>query len=131
MSEGDFALPEHLHYGPEHEWSELRDDGSVRMGITDFAQGQLGDIVFVQLPQVGSSFEKGDPIAEVESAKTVSDIMAPCSGEVVEVNVDVEQHPAAINTHPYDAWLLTIRPSNPLELDGLMSASQYQEGLAR
>ena len=131
MSEGELSLPENLRYGPEHEWSEVRDDGSVRMGITDFAQNQLGDIVFAELPQVGFAVRQGDPIAEVESAKTVSDIMAPCSGEVIEVNLDVVQNPAAINADPYESWLVIIQPSDPRELETLMSAIQYQGGLTR
>jgi len=120
-------LPENLKYSPSHEWSKL--DGEVlTVGITDFAQDQLGDVVFVELPAVGKAVTAGSAVAVVESVKTASDIYAPVSGEVVEVNSVLTDAPETINSAPYeDGWLFRLRVSDPSELDGLLSAGDYQK----
>lgn len=117
--------PDGLRYGPEHEWSSVGDDGIVTVGITDFAQNQLGDIEYVDLPKPGSQTERGKAFAEVESTKTASDVYAPCSGEVVEVNEALAGQPQQINTAPYASWFVRIWPSQPGELDQLLDASAY------
>lgn len=121
--------PDSLKYGPQHEWSSIGDDGTVTMGITDFAQDSLGDVQFLELPSVGDTVTKGNPIAEVESAKTSSDVYAPCSGEVVEANEALVRNPEKINTAPYEAWFVRIRPSDPTELETLLGAGEYVERL--
>jgi glycine cleavage system H protein len=118
--------PDGLKYGPEHEWSAVGDDGIVTMGITDFAQGQLGDIEYLDLPALGTVVEKGAGLAEVESTKTASDVYAPCSGEIVAVNDELVRQPQRINSEPYDSWFVRIRPSRPEELDQLLDAAGYQ-----
>ena len=131
MSRGadEVQLPEDLRYGPEHEWSRIDADGSVTIGITDFAQDQLGDVEFLDLPEVGATLTRGEPMAEVESTKAASDIFAPVSGEVIEVNSDLVAQPKKINSDPYGAWLVRVRPSDPAELDTLISAAEYQRSL--
>jgi glycine cleavage system H protein len=121
----DLNHPEGLKYGPEHEWSSIGDDGIVTVGITDFAQDQLGDIEYVELPSPGLEVEKGAAFAEVESTKTASDVYAPCSGEIVEVNDRVVSRPEQMNSDPYAAWLVRIRPNRPEELDQLLDAAGY------
>ena len=121
-------FPDALRYTVEHEWARLGDDGVVTMGISDYAQDALGDIVYVSLPAEGSSVEKGRPLGEVESTKSVSEIYAPCSGQVSEANAALDESPERINADPYgDGWLVKIRPSNPAELDDLMDAAAYKE----
>ena len=117
--------PDGLRYGPEHEWSSIGDDGIVTVGITDFAQGQLGDIEYLDLPKVGTVVEKGAGFAEVESTKTASDVYAPCSGEIVAVNDELARQPQRINSEPYASWFVRIRPSHPEELGQLVSAASY------
>lgn len=119
-------FPEELKYTEEHEWVMIEDE-LVTVGITDFAQDQLGDVVFVELPEVGSQVEAGKPFGVVESTKAVSDIYAPVTGEVVEVNDELPEAPETVNTSPYgEAWMIKIKPSNPAELDELMNAEDYQ-----
>ena len=117
--------PDGLKYGPEHEWSSIGDDGIVTVGITDFAQGQLGDIEYLDLPSLGATVEKGAGFAEVESTKTASDVYAPCSGEIVAVNDELARQPQRINSEPYASWFVRIRPSHPEELGQLVSAASY------
>jgi len=119
------SLPTDLLYSEEHEW--VRREGSdARIGITDFAQSELGDIVFVELPEVGDTIEAGEPFGSVESVKTVSELYAPISGTVVEVNEDLEDNPEYVNESPYEqAWMIVVEPSDDGELDGLLSAEQY------
>jgi glycine cleavage system H protein len=117
--------PDGLKYGPEHEWSSVGDDGIVTVGITDFAQGQLGDIEYLDLPKVGTTVAKGAGFAEVESTKTASDVYAPCSGEIVAVNDELASQPQRINSEPYASWFVRIRPSHPEELDQLADAATY------
>jgi len=119
-------FPEDLKYTEEHEWVLLEGE-LVSIGISDFAQDQLGDVVFVELPEVGDRVEIGKAFGVVESVKAVSDIYAPLAGEVVEVNVDLPDSPELINTSPYeDGWMIRIKPDDPAELDDLMDASAYQ-----
>lgn len=120
-------LPNDLLYSEEHEWVKKEGD-KVRIGISDFAQDELGDIVFVELPEVGDEIEADEPFGSVESVKTVSELYAPLSGKVVEVNEDLEDSPEYVNESPYEkAWMIVVEPSNESELDGLLSADQYKE----
>lgn len=119
-------LPSELLYSKEHEW--VRREGSdLRIGITDFAQSELGDIVFVELPEVGDTIEINEPFGSVESVKTVSELYAPVSGTVVEVNEDLEDNPEYVNESAYDsAWMIVVEPSDDSELDDLLSAEDYE-----
>ena len=121
------SLPEDLLYSEEHEWIKKEDD-HVRIGITSFAQDELGDIVFVELPEVGDTLEKDEPFGSVESVKTVSELYAPLSGEVVEVNEELEDSPEFVNESPYEkAWMVVVKPSDDSEFDDLLSADKYKE----
>lgn len=120
-------LPKDFKYSKEHEWVKTEGD-KVRIGITDFAQSELGDIVFVELPEVGDDIEAGEPFGSVESVKTVSELYAPISGKVVEINEDLDDSPEFVNESPYEkAWMIVVEPSNASEVDELMSAEQYDE----
>ncbi len=120
-------FPEELKYTEEHEWVLVEDD-VVSVGITDFAQDSLGDIVFVELPEVGARVEAGKAFGVVESVKAVSDIYSPVTGEVVEVNEELPDEPEVLNTSPYeDGWMVKIRYSEPEELDELLDADAYRE----
>lgn len=120
-------LPKDLLYSEEHEWVKKEDD-KVRIGITDFAQDELGDIVFVELPEVGDELEADEPFGSVESVKTVSELYAPLSGKVVEVNEELEDSPEYVNESPYEkAWMIVVEPSDDSEFDDLLSAEGYQE----
>jgi glycine cleavage system H protein len=118
-------LPSHLKYAESHEWAKLEDSGIVRVGITDFAQAQLGDVVFIDLPDAGKVVKAAAPVAVIESVKAASDIHSPVSGEIVEVNPLLTSAPESVNQDAYAAWLFSVRPSNPAELDALMSADAY------
>ena len=116
-------IPADLHYTAEHEWVRRSGDDTVRVGITDFAQSALGDVVFVQLPDVGSDLTAGESFGEVESTKSVSDLFAPVSGTVSAVNGDLEASPQLVNSDPYEAgWLLDVRVSDAAELESAISA---------
>lgn len=119
-------IPKDLLYSKEHEW--VRREGSdIRIGITDFAQSELGDIVFVELPEVGDEITVNEPFGSVESVKTVSELYAPVSGTVVEVNEALEDNPEYVNESPYDkAWMIVVEPSDDAELDDLLSAEEYE-----
>jgi len=120
-------FPEELKYTAEHEWVLFEADVAT-IGISDFAQDALGDVVFVELPEVGTQVEAGKPFGVVESVKAVSDVYAPLSGEVVEVNAELPDAPEMVNTSPYeDAWMVKIKISDPAELESLMDAAAYQE----
>ncbi|WP_163526760.1 glycine cleavage system protein GcvH [Halobacillus ihumii] len=122
------SLPKDLRYSEEHEWVKEEEGSKVRIGITDFAQSELGDIVFVELPEVGEEIEADEPFGSVESVKTVSELYAPLSGKVVEINEELEDSPEFVNESPYDkAWMIIIEPSESSEMDQLMSAEQYEE----
>jgi glycine cleavage system H protein len=126
---GRTVYPEDLRYTKEHEW--VRADGeTVRVGITDFAQDALGDIVFVTLPGVGDQVSAGQPCGEVESTKSVSDVYAPVSGTVVARNEGLDAAPETVNSDPYgDGWLMDIRPEDPASVGSLLDAAAYQRGL--
>ncbi|MBB4040156.1 glycine cleavage system H protein [Microvirga flocculans] len=114
-------------YTKDHEYIRVEGDAGI-VGISDYAQSQLGDVVFVELPSVGKSLSKGDEAAVVESVKAASEVYAPVSGEVVEVNSDLEAAPGTVNEDPAGrGWFLKLRLTNPSELDGLMTEEQYQE----
>lgn len=119
-------IPEDLRYTREHEWCKVVEGGSVRIGITDFAQAALGDIVFVQLPATGESVALGDTFGEVESTKSVSDLYAPVAGMVCAVNDALDANPELINSAPFgDGWIIEITPNDPGELNGLLDAAAY------
>lgn len=120
-------VPDELHYTQEHEWVERTGADTVRVGITDYAQSQLGDVVFVQLPDVGQAVAPGNPVGEVESTKSVSDVFAPLSGEVVARNEDLDSSPELLNSDPYGAgWMVDIRLDDPGSVDSLMNAGDYR-----
>lgn len=123
-------FPEELKYTEEHEWVQVEDDLAI-IGITDFAQDSLGDVVFVELPEVGARVEAGKAFGVVESVKAVSDIYAPVSGVVEEINEDLIDAPEIINTSPYeDGWMVKIRLADAAEVDELMEAEDYQALIA-
>jgi glycine cleavage system H protein len=124
------SYPSDLKYYEEHDWARI--DGDVAtFGITWYAQDQLGEVVYFDPPEVGKTVRKGDPYAEVESVKAVSDVIAPLSGEVVEVNEALSSDPEAINDDPYESgWMVRVRMSEPSEVDGLMDAAAYEESLS-
>lgn len=120
-------FPEEFKYTEDHEWILIEDD-VVTIGITDFAQDQLGDIVFVELPEVGDSLEVGKSFGVVESVKAVSDVYAPVSGEVVEVNEELPDDPEVLNNSPYgDGWMIKLKLADTTALDALMDVATYQE----
>jgi glycine cleavage system H protein len=119
-------VPTELRYSSDHEWARL-EGGKIRLGITDYAQDALGDIVFVQLPDVGRRVEAGETISEVESTKSVSDIYAPVGGTVVEVNTELADAPQRLNEDPYgEGWLCVIEPDDPAAHDALLGADAYR-----
>lgn len=123
--------PSDLRYTREHEWARKEDDGRVTVGITHYAQDQLGDIVYIQLPDQGAQTTAGDPMGEVESTKSVSDIYSPITGKVAEVNAEVVENPENINQDPYgEGWMVVLDPSDPTEFDTLMTAEEYELFLA-
>ena len=120
-------FPEGLKYSKEHEWVLVEDDVAI-IGITEFAQGELGDIVFVELPEVGEKISKDDPFGSLESVKAVSDIFAPISGSVVEINDDLKENPETVNEDPYgDGWMIKVQMTDLDELKDLMSSQDYAE----
>lgn len=126
----DYDLPDNLRYSQEDEWARI-EGGRATVGVTDYAQQQLGDIVFVELPSVGKTFEKGEPFGVIESVKAVSDLFAPLSGEVVEVNGGLTDEPESVNEGCYgDGWMITIELANETETEGLMDAAAYAAFIA-
>lgn len=120
-------VPEDLRYSSDHEWVRI-EDGRLRIGITDYAQDALGDVVFVDVPEVGREVSAGESFSEVESTKSVSDIYAPLAGTIVEVNSDLADAPERLNDDPYgEGWICVIEPSDPAELDALLDAAGYQQ----
>jgi glycine cleavage system H protein len=121
------STPKDLRYSEEHEWVKT-EGNTVRIGITHFAQSELGDIVFVELPEVGDTVTADEPFGSVESVKTVSELYAPVSGKVVEVNEDLNDSPEFVNESPYEkAWMIVVEPTDASEVDNLMTAEQYEE----
>ncbi|GGD06838.1 glycine cleavage system protein H [Pontibacillus chungwhensis BH030062] len=124
------SVPKELYYSEEHEWVKVEGD-KVRIGITDHAQSELGDIVFVELPEVGDTIETDEPFGSVESVKTVSELYAPISGKVVGINDELDDSPEFVNEAPYDkAWMIIVEPSDQSEIEKLMTADKYQEMIA-
>ena len=124
--------PDDLKYTAEHEWvrSPGEAEGSVRVGITDYAQRELGDIVYASLPEVGTQVRAGEPCGELESTKSVSDIFAPVSGTVVARNEALDSAPETVNSDPYGSgWMFEVRPDDLADLDGLLDAAAYEQGL--
>jgi len=120
--------PDDLRYSKEHEWARTEQDGRVRVGITDFAQEALGDVVYVDLPEPGTQVSAGQAFGEVESTKSVSDVYAPVSGTIVERNGALEEKPELVNQQPYgDGWLVAIEAADPADLEQLLDASGYRE----
>lgn len=121
------STPKELRYSKEHEWVKV-EDGKARIGITHFAQNELGDIVFVELPEVGDEIQMNETFGNVESVKTVSELYAPVSGTVVEVNEELSDSPELVNESPYEqAWMVVVELSNPSEVEELLSSEQYAE----
>ncbi len=125
----ELNFPDDIRYAKSHEW--VRPEGDVvKMGITDYAQDQLGDIVFVEMPEVGETFAKGAEFGTVESVKAVSELYMPIGGEIVAVNTPLEDAPELVNSTPYtDGWMIEVKPDNPTELDNLMTKDAYIESL--
>ena len=124
-------IPAELKYVASHEWLRAEADGSVTVGVTHHAQELLGDIVFVELPEVGASLAAEDQAGVVESVKAASDVYSPIAGEVVAVNEGLPDAPETVNSDPYgDGWIFRIKPANPADLDGLMNAEQYAAEIA-
>ncbi len=119
-------LPANLKYATSHEWAKVEDGNIVRVGITDFAQEELGDLVFIELPELGRKVKAKEQCAVVESVKTASDLFSPVSGEVVAVNEAVVDEPEQVNDDAYGTWLFCIKADNPAELAALMNADAYQ-----
>jgi len=117
-------------YAKSHEWAKLLPDGSVLVGISDYAQSSLGDITYVQLPKAGAALKAGDTFGVVESVKAASDLYAPVSGTVVEANAALDSAPETVNSSPHDdGWMLKIKPSSPADLDALLSPEDYEKQL--
>lgn len=125
----ELTLPDDLRYAETHEWARLEGD-IVRVGISDYAQDHLGDITFVELPQLDDSFQQGEQFGTVESTKAVSELFMPVGGEILAVNADLLESPGLINSDPYGAgWILAIRPDRPEDLESLLNSAAYREML--
>lgn len=123
--------PEELKYAASHEWANLEDNNLVRMGISDFAQDALGDVVYVDVPEVGAVVVAGEPCSEVESTKSVSDVNAPVSGTIVAVNEALDTNPELVNTDPYgEGWFAVIEASDTSQLDALLTAAGYEASVS-
>lgn len=120
-------IPDDLQYTPDHEWVRPEGDGAT-VGITDYAQGELGDIIFVEFPVVGDTFIQGDTFGTIEAVKTVADLFIPLSGEIIAVNTDLEDAPEKVNNDPYgEGWMVKVKLTNPDERDSLLSAAAYKD----
>ena len=120
--------PEDRRYTSQHQWVRQIEDGMALVGITDFAQDQLGEIVYLELPEVGETLEEGEPYGVVESAKSSSDLFTPLDGKVVDINSDAEDDPSMVNTDPYgEGWMLRVRPSEEDAYERLMGAAEYED----
>lgn len=121
-------IPNNLRYTADHEWAQVTDAGTVRVGITDYAQNSLGDIVFVQMPEVGTDVTADDAVGEVESTKSVSDVLAPVDGTVVARNEQLDESPELVNSDPYgEGWLYEVQPADPAAVDALLDADAYAD----
>lgn len=123
-------LPDNLKYATSHEWVKLEDDNVVRIGITDFAQQALGDLVYIQLPAIGRNVAVKEQCAVVESVKTASDLFSPVTGTIIAVNETLADEPEQVNDNPYQTWLFCVKADDPSELDALMDADGYQAMIA-
>ena len=121
--------PDNLRYTDTHEWVRVEQDGTVVVGITDHAQDALGDVVFLQLPDVGRAVARNEAMAVIESVKSASDIHAPVAGTVTAVNTEVADKPETVNQSPYEAWMFVLKPDRAAELDGLLNAADYSSSL--
>lgn len=126
------TFPENLKYTNEHEWVRLEEDGSVTVGITDFAQSELGELVYVEVDTVGEEIDKEEVFGTVEAVKTTSDLFMPISGEILAFNAALDENegdnPALLNEDPYgEGWIIKIKPSDPMEMEDLMSVEKYKE----
>ncbi len=120
------TIPADLRYAASHEWARLEADGSVAVGISDHAQEALGDVVFIELPEVGKTLSAGQEVGVVESVKAASDIYSPISGEVIEINNGLADSPESVNSDPYGSWFFKLKPSDASELDKLLDAAAYK-----
>jgi len=120
------AYPSAYKYTKDHEWVELAGDRG-KVGITDYAQQQLGDVVYVELPEIGATLRQGQSFGTIESVKAVSELYAPVSGEVIEVNTALKDKPEAVNADPHGSWMIVVKLANPAEVDALLDATKYQE----
>jgi glycine cleavage system H protein len=120
------AYPTGFKYTKDHEWVDISGDRG-QVGITEYAEKQLGDVVYVELPDVGAIIKQGESFGTIESVKAVSELYAPVSGEVVEVNSTLKDKPELVNADPHSRWLIAVRVTNPAEVDGLLDAAQYEE----
>ena len=122
------TIPPDLRYTKEHEYVKTGSGGVVVVGITDYAQGELGDVVYVDLPKVGATFDAMQVFGTIEAVKAVSELYCPLAGDVVETNASLERDPAVVNRDPYeDGWMIKLRPRNPADLNGLLTADQYRQ----
>lgn len=120
-------VPDDRWYSAEHEWALLEGDGTVRIGISEFAQHELGDVVYVELPKIGARVKQKDQMGEIESVKAVSDLFSPITGEIIEVNDEVKARPELVNEDPHNGgWLVRVQPDDASELNSLMDAASYQ-----
>ena len=123
----ELNLPEDIHYSEDHEWARS-EDGKIKVGISDYAQDQLGDITFVELPEEGAAFKRGSEFGTVESTKAVSELLMPIGGEILRINTDLEESPGLVNQDPYGrGWIIEVAPDNPAEMDALMNAGAYRK----
>ena len=123
------SIPEQLRYATSHEWMRAESDGTFTVGISDFAQEQLGDLVFLEVPEVGRKLQAGEACAVVESVKAASDVYAPVAGEVVAANAAIADSLEQVNKDPYNAWLFRIKPANPADVEKLMDAAAYAKSI--
>lgn len=121
------STPEHLKYNATHQWAQSESDGLVSVGITDHAQAQLGDVVFVDPPAIGRKLKQGEACGVIESVKAASDIYSPVSGEVVAINEALSDAPEKVNEEPYAAWMFRLKPADAAEMQGLLDATAYQK----
>jgi len=126
----ELFLPDNVHYAETHEWIRDNAGDSVTVGISDYAQDQLGDIVFVELPEIGALFEEGEEFGTLESVKSVSEIYMPVSGEVIAINEALKETPELVNEEPYNnGWIIEVKPDDPDEVNTLMTSGEYREML--
>jgi glycine cleavage system H protein len=125
-------VPNDLRYTEEHEFVRKAKDGSAEIGITDYAQGELGDIVYIELPKVGTKFGKHDVFGTIEAVKAVSELFAPIAGEIIAINERLDKEPALVNTDPYGAgWMIKVKPTNPSDLDALIGSDAYKKHIGQ